>query len=371
MFLNTRMKKPIVADRDIECYVYIRKYDHVEETKKHGLRSVMHKLLKKCDPTGITYTKYYEPFRSVEMKPGTSVNGKSNRSYTGEFNGINHYRIDDGFVNGMLRSDYYGVAIPYKATIPSGTEFYVNNGLFRIAARKMVVSKEKVTVMPPLQETIHDILPMLSDELFGTIDGVNPGFYYLNNGSYVNPNNMTMDLFSDVCGIVTDVNEDNVTIMSLDERDMMWCTLEQPSRICSDSDMDSSGEEIMLKLMRSEHYGDSFQPARWCSKYETPGISRGSWHIGSIREVTSAICDNMLEINVSIALLNEAYNKTVQNSGGYKMIDSLSHYWTGVDYDDNYAYAVCGSDGHLDKIHKTTSVIKVRAFATKIKPLTI
>lgn len=365
------MEKPIVADKDIECYVYIRKYDHVEETKKHGLRSVMHKLLKKCDPTGITYTKYYEPFRNVEMKPGTSVNGKSNRSYTGEFNGINHYRIDDGFVNGMLRSDYYGVAIPYKATIPSGTEFYVNNGLFRIAARKMSISKHPVTVMPTLQETLSPMMPLLLDEIFGNDDTIKPGFYYMTDGTCLNPNKTKMDFPAYVCGIVTGVDNDKITVMSLDEKRMVWCKLENPTRICADSDVDSSGEEAMLTLMRNEHYGDAFIPARWCTKYENAGGLRGTWHMGSVPEVISAVRENMLEINLAIAHMNDVYGILTQTEGRYPLINCLSNYWTSVDSEDEYAYAVDGTDGRLIRCNKLTAELNVRAFMTKIKPLNL
>ena len=371
MFLNTRMDKPIVADRDIECFLYIRKYNHVEEEKKHGLNWLFHRVVHKCDPTGIVYTKYYEPFRNIEMKPGTTIAGKAERIYSGKYNGINHYRVEDGFVNGMLREDDYGVAAPYKATIPQGTEFYVNNGLFRIAARKMVISKEKVTVMPSLQETLHPILPLLVEELFGYDDKIRPGFYYLNNGTYLNPYRLTMDYVGDVCGIVADINGDMVTVMSLDEKDMIWCKLDCPTRICSDEDVDSSGDDIMLKVMRSEHYGDAFLPARWCSKYETVGGLRGSWHMGSVREVVAAIRENMLEINLAIALLNDSYETLTQKPGRYVMIDSLAHYWTGVDCEDNYAYSVDGCDGSLIRCRKTSSEQKVRAFMTKIKPFTL
>ena len=90
MFLNTRMKKPIIADRDIDCFIYIRKYNHVEEEKKHGLNWLLHRVIHKCDPTGIVYTKYYEPFRNIETKPGTTLASKSTRVYSGEYNGTNH-----------------------------------------------------------------------------------------------------------------------------------------------------------------------------------------------------------------------------------------------------------------------------------------
>ena len=371
MYLNTRMEKPIVADRDIPCFVYIRRYNHVEEEKKHGINWLIHRAVHKCDPTGIVYTKFYEPYRNVEMKPGTTIASKSDRVYSGKYNGMNHYRVEDGFVHGMLRADNYGTAFPYKATIPQGCEFYVNNGLFRIASRKMVVSKEKVSTLPPLQETLRPILPLLIEEIFGSKNKLSPGFYYLNNGSYLNPKDLSMDLVGDVCGIVSGIDGDAVTVMSLDEVEMVWCKLESQTRICSDSDIDASGEDIMLNIMRSEHYGDAFLPARWCSKYETGGGLRGSWHLGSIGEVSTAICDNMLEINVAISVLNNEFEIITNQSGRFEMLDSLSYYWTGVDCEDYYAYTVDGCDGRLSKAHKKTSELKVRAFMQKIKPFTL
>lgn len=371
MFLNTRMKKPIIADRDIDCFIYIRKYNHVEEEKKHGLNWLFHRVVHKCDPTGIVYTKYYEPFRNIETKPGTTLASKSARVYSGEYNGINHYRVDDGFINGMLREDYYGVAKPYKAVIPKGTEFYVNNGLFRIAARKMTISKEVVTVMPTLQETLSPMMPLLLEEIFGNDDEVKPGFYYMNDGTYLNPNKTKMDFLAYVCGIVSGVNDDNITVMSVDEKRLTWCNLEHPTRICADTDVDSSGDEVMLKLMRNDHYGDAFAPARWCTKYENAGGLRGTWHMGSVPEVISAVRENMLEINLAIAHMNDAYSILTQNEGTYPLIDCLSNYWTSVDSDDEYAYSVDGTDGRLIRSNKLTAELNVRAFMTKIKPLAL
>lgn len=368
MFLNTRMEKPIVSDRDINCLLYIRKYNHVEEEKKHGLNWLLHKIIHKCDPTGIVYTKYYEPFRNIEMKPGTTIAGKSGRKYTGVYNGINHYRIDDGFVNGMLRADDYGVAKPYKATIPAGTDFYVNNGLFRIASRKMRISKEIATSTPSLQDSLTQILPQLLESTFGNDDSIRPGFYYTNDGAYLNPNKTDMGSAQRVCGIVSGIDGDKITIISLDEVKMPWCKLDSSVRICSDDDVEVSGEEVMMKLMRNDQYGDAFGPARWCSKYETQGGIRGSWHIGSIGEVVGAVRENMLEINIAIAQLNNWCDTITQQ---FKMLDSLSLYWTGVDSDDEYAYSVDGSDGRLTRSDKTTTELNVRAFMTKIKPLTL
>lgn len=358
MYLNTRMQKPIIADRDIECYVYIRRFDYVKEEKKHGFNWLMHRIVHKCDPTGIIFTKFYEPYRSVELKPGTTATGKSGRVYSGEYNGRNHYRVDDGFVNAMLRADNYGVAVPYKATIPAGTEFYVNNGLFRIAARKIKISKEKVSVMPSWDKIIEPIKHILAEELFGNDDTIRPGFYYLSNGTYLNPNKLTEETSKMISGVVSDVNGIEISVMSLDEVEMPWCKLEHPTRVCSDVDVYAKGEDLMITLMRNEEYGDAFMPARWCTKYEVTGGLKGSWHMGSVQEVLGAVRENMLEINVALSLLDAEYDA----------IDSLSCYWTTVDYDDAYAYAIDGSDGVLIRSEKTSSNHKVRAFMTKIKP---
>lgn len=359
------MKKPVKADFDINCFVYIRKYNHIEEDKKHGLSGLIYRAIHKCDPTGVIYTKFYEPFRNVEMKPGTTVASKSDRVYTGKFNGINHYRIEEGFVNGMLRGDTYGVAVPYKAIIPAGTEFYINNGLFRIAARKIKITREKVTTVPPLQDTLAGILPTMLNEIFGDGDEVSPGFYYLNDGTYLNPNKAGMDFLTKVCGIVSGVNGDKVTIMSIDEISSPWCTLEYQTKVCCDSDIDSDGESVMLTLMRNEHYGDEFVAARWCSKYEISGGIRGSWHFGCPNEVIDAIRNNMMEVNLAIANMNHVYSILTQTYGDYKLLDCLSSYWTSVDSSNDYAYAVDGPDGTLIRCHKKLSERNVRAFMTR------
>lgn len=359
MFLNTRMKKPITSDRDVECFVYVRRYDQAQRVKNKGLKRLFGKVAHKCDPKGVVFTKYYEPFRNVERKPGATIKSKSARVYSGEYNGRNHYRVDDGFVNGMLRcDDDYGTSTPYKAIIPSGTEFYVNNGLFRIASRQMEITREKVGTPPSWHDVIEPINELLANELFGEGNEVSPGFYYMADGTYENPNNLTSDKTHLVSGIVSAVGENTVTIISLDENIMPWGEFEHPVRICSDSDRNLSGEEIMLNLMRNEHYGDDFVSARWCSKYEVMGGMRGNWHMGSIQEVISAVRENMMEINVAISLLGEQF----------RLIDSLSLYWTSVDSSDEFAYAIDGTDGSLVRSEKTTSLHKVRAFMTKIKP---
>lgn len=357
MFLNTRMEKPVVSDKDIDCFIYIRKYDHIKEEKKHGINWLIHRVLHKCDPTGIIFTKYYEPFRNIELRPGSTIKSKSDRRYTGKYNGINHYRIDDGFINAMLRSDYYGVAVPYKATIPSGTEFYVNNGLFRIASRKIRISKEKVATLPPLHETLRPILPVLLENLFGDSTEVSPGFYYMSDGTYSNPNTTPKEHLQNVCGIVSGVDGNKLTIMSLDEQQMPWCVSEETTRVCSDRDLEASGDDVMLTVMRNENYGDDFVPARWCSKYEYQGGPRGSWHMGSVGEVISAVRENMLQINLAIAQLGDQY----------KLLDCLSRYWTNVDAEDDYAYVIDGVDGTLIRCHKKWTELNVRPFMTKMR----
>lgn len=358
MFLNTTMQKPVMAERDLDCVIYIRKYDHVEKEQRHGIRFLIHKLLHKCDPTGVMYTKYYEPYRNVELKPGKTVSGKSKRVYTGGYNGVNRYRIDDGFINAVLTENDFRPAVAYKAKIPAGTEFYLNDALTRVAARKIDISREQISTVPPLETMLYPFLPILSDEIFGTSEDVKPGFYYLSTGVYANPNTIQREQLFNVCGIVSDVSGLNVTIISLDEIESVWCKIESPKQVFSNNSANLTGEEAMLTLMRHDDYGDAYIPARWCSKYEVSGGSRGCWHMGSLNEVTSAIRDNMLPINVAIALLGDKY----------RLLDNLAYYWTTIDSADEYAFAVEGNEGRMIQCHKTDTALMVRAFMSKKLP---
>lgn len=354
------MEKPLIAEKDIPCYVYIRKELVGEHDDEHGWIALWHKILRKSNKHTELATRYYEPFRNVKLKPNSIVKPKNpNRQYVGEYNGINNYRIDDGFINGMLRSNYYGTAKPYEAVIPAGTEYYVNNGLFRIAARQLQIKSKASEPITNWRDNIKPILGQLSEYYFGGGDEVKPGYYYMGNGRFINPlKRESSDLVS---GIVTNVTDTHITIMSIDEQELIWCPeykceklMDKPLNdgIHRYNESDDSGEENTLSIIRSDSYNIDFAAVNWCNKYGMTRWDNIKWYLGSAHEVLSAIRDNMLPINVAIALCGD----------DYQLLDSLGRYWTSTEFNNSHALCVDATDGTIAP-HEKASEKKVRAFS--------
>lgn len=355
------MEKPLIAEKDIPCYVYIRKELIGEHDEEHGWIALWHKLLRKGNKHIELATRYYEPFRNVRLKPN-SVNKAKNigRQYGGEYNGINHYRIDDGFINCMLRSDYYGIACPYNAVIPAGTEYYVNNGLFRIASREVKIGSNASEPISGWRENIRLILPQLSEHYFGNNNGeIKPGYYYTCEGKFINPLNRNTDDI--VAGIVTNVNGNHIVIMSLDEQELIWCPEDKCEKLMNKpltdgihryNESDENGSENTLGIIRSVLYNIDFAAVNWCNRYGMTRWNGVKWHLGSSSEVVSAIRDNMLPINISIALYDD----------DCPLINSLGWYWTSTEHDERYALYVDATDGTVAP-HQKTSKALVRAFS--------
>ena len=359
MFLYTRQQHPLIAEKDLTCYVYIRKELVGEGEEEHGIKALYHKMLRQGSNHISMATKYYEPFRNIKLRPNSVVIPKTARTYSGEYNGRNHYRVEEGYVNGMLRENYYGVAKPYNAVIPAGSEYYLNNGLYRVASNKMNILGLASLPLPPLHETLQQYLTQLSEDAFGYGDDVIPGFYFTG-GRFINPNKMSYEDFSSITGIVTHVDDNFITVMSLDERDLIWCPEKKFSLISEKSktdgehrynEMDTDGEGNTLNILRSDVYDIDFNAVNFCNNYNVYGGMNGRWYLGSSYEVIQAVRNHMQEINIAIAMLGN----------DYPLLDALSNYWTSTEYDETYALSVDGTDGTLVASRKDGHR-KVRAF---------
>lgn len=359
MFLYTRQQHPLIAEKDLTCYVYIRKELVGEGEEEHGIMALYHKLLRKGSKHSSIATKYYEPFRNIKLRPNSVAIPKTTRVYSGEFNGRNHYRVEEGYINGMLRENYYGVAKPYNAIIPAGSEYYLNNGIYRVASNKMQILGPASLPLPPLQETLTQYLPQLAEDAFGYDDEVKPGFYYTVN-RFINPNKVSSEDLSSITGIVTQVDDNVITVMSLDERELIWCPENKYSLINKKAksdgehrynEMDTDGENNTLNILRSDVYDIDFSAVNFCNNYNVYGGMSGRWYLGSSAEVIQAVRNHMQEINIAIAMLGN----------DYPLLDALGHYWTSTEYDNAYALSVDGTDGTLVASAKREHC-KVRAF---------
>jgi len=359
MFLYTRQQHPLIAEKDLTCYVYIRKELVGEGEEEHGIIALYHKLLRKGSKHISIATKYYEPFRNIKLRPNSVAIPNTTRIYNGEFNSRNHYRVDDGYINGMLRENYYGVAKPYNAVIPTGSEYYINNGIYRVASSKMQILGPASLPLPSLQETLAQYLPQLAKDAFGYGDEVKPGFYYTVN-RFINPNKVSSEDIGSITGIVTQVDDDVITVMSLDERKLIWCPETKYSLISKKAksdgehrfnEMDTDGENNTLNILRSDAYDIDFSAVNFCNNYNVYGGMSGRWYLGSSSEVIQAVRNHMQEINIAIAMLGN----------GYQLLDALDNYWTSTEYDDTYALSVDGTDGTLVASAKSEHC-KVRAF---------
>ena len=335
MCLSTRLKKPLVAKKDIVCYKY----------------------LDKC------LDGYKTPYRDTKVQIGAVFKAdRQDKKYEGDYPYGYKHQIEGGFIHAVLGRNggerEWGDVI-VKGIIHKGMEFYIGDSLYDICAREIELTDEIINEkdMPTVNEAIRDLFDDYFADLFEPEVEVGVGFYRLADGSYLNPVNFTKELELEIDGVVSDIRDGKVYVVSLDETCLPWTNIDWGDRKFIGADFkgepenDLDGEGHTKKILSHNTYTEQNYPAvAWCAAHETKGVKKGEWHFGAIGEVIPVGRTNMLTINVALALL--------ENSD----LISMTWLWSSSEFNSYTAWILGPSNGNVTGYHKYDSY-RVRAFA--------
>lgn len=302
---------PFKADRPIVCYIsYIGDEDLTGET----LRGISELLPDKGD---LPYNNFHKDL------------------------------IDKGYVDTYLtppKGETSGTL--YRCIIPIGTAFFISDDLSEICAKEVEVSN-KVDEIPQLMDVISlGLLPFLTNHFFGNEGDNIIGGICLSTGDIINPLKYTCG-GANAVGIVCNIHDNTSKILALKEVSLPWCTIAPDKRKCVTKHAttkkriaykDLNGYLNCKEISKHKSYRENLYPAiSHCLNYSTGRLGAGRWFLGSSADMISAIRENMLKINVSLALLKD---KGVD-------CDLLQNqwYWTSTELHELSSWVVVADNG--------------------------
>ena len=309
MCMYSTRQRPLVAKNDIICVKYLRK-----------------------TPGGNLVTPYrnVEPPINKPFKPASKEVEFYERFMTNELNGgVIHAQTQN--VMGKWGTD----CIAFKAIIPKGTEYWVNVRGYAIAAKKMVITDEKINIDNPDETLLKDIL-------LQTISSgdISVGDFYIKDKGFLSPLDMTEEYAKEAVGIVVGFKGKEPLIWDGNVSEYLAVDTHYDSKfdefIPSDKikeDMD--GEKHMAAFLKK--YGENFDKDRFqvYGKYVSYKPEIGKWYQPAFGEMNTLI-ENLMFVHAAAWLT------------GLDIFLPVAWYWTsseyyaggcwGVYFDDNGAY---------------------------------
>ncbi len=340
MCLLTGIKKLIVKE-DILCYKVLTK-------NPNGTYSTP------CQRTNVELNK--------EMVAGDLSIEYNNRRNS----------VGGGFIHALLyvEDEHGGFGnndIVFEAVIPSGTEFFVDDELRYICARKMFIT-DKVIKKAVNAKSIDIIMEAIADAYPQNIEGdkVAIGDFCMTddngNKTYIHRSDYTPEKDDNIIGVVGFFNENGKPItISRVEAKKAWCTLPWLKRPLINEPVSFSlnyntykkslnGKELTEKVLKSIHYDAKYYSMfKWISKYKTKGTKSGDWYIGAIGELV-ILAENTNLINVSLRMLN----------GATRLKNRL---WSSSEYTYHNALSFNPVNGIVNNNSGKGYIYRVRAFA--------
>lgn len=310
MCLYIRDKQPRIADRDIVVLKYLRKEYNMYKSP--------------CQRTSVTLGQL------LLAKPGIpNISYASKDLYGREISsigrGVIHATLNEGFD--------YGGNYCAKAIILKGTEYWIDSSGTEIAARQMVITKEKGTNESVDIQLFEEILESAPEK-----NGIRIGDYQMIDNSFVHP---TKEIDkSKVRGIVCGFYEDESPIIcALESFRAVWNTYWN-SKIGEFISLEEAikafnGREITARYKKQIEDKDKgkFDAFEKCINYRKD--MNEDWYFGSFGE-TMTMLDNAM-------YLNAAHNITGLGS----IIDICCWYWSCSELFDDCSWICCFSGGKV------------------------
>ena len=152
MCLFTSEKKPFIAKTDITVYKeLIKDYSHFSYYK----------------------TFYKTPVQSYRVCPGTVM--KPSNPSIGVIESNEKFKLGGGVIHSYTIPTGSMGDILFKAIIPAGTEFWIQDDLCEVASKELFITNEKVTETKPRKGDISWILDYVETLDVVTKDGLVTG----------------------------------------------------------------------------------------------------------------------------------------------------------------------------------------------------
>lgn len=278
MCLYIRDKQPRVAERDIVVSKYLEQTSRGYESPCQGVPVTLGKLMVAQPDT---------PYISYVCK---DLYGRKVSSIGG---GVIHAKLveDSNYSNYSNYGNYCA-----KAIIPKGTEYWVNPFGTEIAARQMLITKEKGTNESVDVQLFKEILESAPEK-----NGIRVGDYQMIDDSFIHPTKNIAK--TEVRGIVCGFYEDgNPIICALEMFREVWGT------DCDSKIEESISQEKAIKLFNGREVTaqhkkqiegkdrEGFGAFERCINYRKD--KKEDWYFGSLGE-TMTMLDNAAYLNAA------------------------------------------------------------------------
>ncbi len=294
-----------------------------------------------------------------------------------QYNNLNKDIINGGYVNAYIDVpddlDLKTFDI-YQCNIPKEVEFIVSDNLKEVAAKEIIV-RGKIGSVPtydlpwagdgPDYPTRFDFIDCLRYELYKKNKNKSFIGYFLNDkNNFINPYDY-IGYGDDIVGIVCNVHDNVAKILSLKEKKLSWCTLpcdktrivtKTPQKHKKFAYQDLNGFQNCEQIKKSKKFCDEDYPAlMFATNYSSGIFVSGRWFIPSAGDVISFVRNDMLKINVSLAILK------------HKGVDcdllNCDWYWSSTELHENGVWEVETTSGFLGT--------NVKAKEGGVRPITI
>lgn len=303
MCLYIRDKQPRVAKRDIVVLKYLLKTNGEYSSPCMGTSVTLGKLMVAQPDT---------PYIRYECKD------LYDRKISSMGDGVIHAKLSesDGYSNYCA-----------KAIIPKGTEYWIDPFGTEIAARQMLITKEKGTNESVSIQLFKEILESAPEK-----NGIRVGDYQMIDNSFVHPTKRIAK--TKVRGIVCGFYEDGSPIIcALEMFREVWDT-NRDSKIGKHTSWEKAmklfnGREVTAQYKKQIKDKDKgrFSAFERCINYRKD--KKEDWYFGSLGE-TMTMLDNA-------AYLNAAHNIT---SLGF-IINTGYRYWSCSERDSSISFGCC------------------------------
>lgn len=270
------------------------------------------------------------------------------------YNNFNKDLVTSGYVGAYLSTpaDPPTDKTLYRCMIEPGTDFIVSDNLREICATEVTVTN-RADEIPPLIEVISlGLLSYLSNTLFAEDGQI--GCLCTKYGKAVKPTNYN-GYPADIVGIVCNNHDNTNKIIGLKEVHLPWCVIPPDKRKCvtkqhttkkAIAHKDLNGYLNCRDASKHKSYSIGGYPAiSYCLNYSAGNWGAGRWFLGSVRDIVSMIRENMLKINVALAILKEM--------GVDCDLLQSKWYWTSTEFHELSAWTVVAENGFLGYNAKT------------------
>lgn len=295
---NTK-QHPLVAKRDIIVVKYIKKSPGEDVWKTP------------CQCTRVELNKELIPLKNrMEIRPCNSI-----------CNSITDGAIHAFTVNNDRDWDEYQA---FKAIIPKGTKYFVDVNGRSIAARKLLITDEKISIKVPDQSLIVDMLKQRP-----TVNGIAVGDFYFKDQGFMSPFDLTKEIIPNISGVVIGFKDNGDPLIWSGEvsSGIMDRNLHsQFDEFISNPGDDAEGEKHKAAFLKNYPKFDKvrFEAYAKCMEYK-PEI--GEWYIPAWKE------QKIMIENLQFIYASAWYTRV-------NCILPIGWYWTSSEYNSYYYWNI-------------------------------